>query len=378
MLMINDHKQLSAPAIVDLINKSGGVRAFTKDAKQLIQLSPEWFERNVGALYEAMVKYPMERAYFDADDGVIAMGEGVTALTVSTSHFPILLRERLELVAREKYRLGPLMLGNAFTTIPSRKRSGKFHQLNSDRNIDFVREKERYNETFLSETSDEYINRKAGEILKITEETLLFDDMNAVIEAVRELADDMKVFEEEQRAKALLNAVYDTSNTTFGAPNEVAVSAVSAEDLGKLLKLGAKMKKPNGSPASIQYEWVAVPVEHTATMGQVLSQAFEDDSSALQQKKVGFKFFGTPSPLVSATIDSLAPPDVPAGFDDNYFAIARGALAETVVIPTMFQTQRGIVQEDGWENDIIARFRTRFLKGFSVKDGRRLALANLT
>lgn len=374
MLMINDHKRLSAPAIVDLINKSGGVRAFTKDAKQLIKLSPEWFERNVDSLYEAMVKYPMERAYADSEDGMIAMGEGVTALTVSTSHFPILLRERLELVAREKYQLGRLDLGNAFMTIPSRKRSGKFHQLNTDRNIDFVREKEKYPETFISETSDEYTNRKAGEILKITEETLLFDDMNAVIEAVREIADDMKVFEEQQRAIALLGAVYDSSDTTFGAPNEVAVTAVSAEDLGKLLKLGAKMLKPNGSPATIKYDWVAIPVEHQASMGQVLSQAFEDDGAARQNKPVGFKFFGTPAPLVSATIDQST---TPAGFDNDYFAIARGALAETVVIPTMFQTQRGIVQEDGWENDIIARFRTRFLKGFTAKDGRRLARAAL-
>ena len=360
--------RITALKVNDWINKAGGVKAFLKQAKAMIKKDTDFFDSNYQELYAALCTHPIERGYHQEG------AERISSYTVATDAFPVLLEERLEIVSREKYQLAPLDLGNAFTERPSRKRSGKIHQLNSMRKIQEVRETETYPEAALTETSDTYTNRKFGEILKISEETILFDDLGEIIEAAGEMADDMKVFEEGKRAEVLLNdANFDLTDALLGKPNDIAITlaeGLTAKNLEKVMQLGANMVKPNGAAATIRSDFLIVGVIDQVKAGQVLAQAFNDDSSALQQKPVGFRFLGMPSPMVSAALDQ-------AGSID-FFTAARGAFLETVAIPTQFSTMRGQMTDSGWRNDIVAEFKIRFLKGFTAKDKRRMFRGNLT
>ena len=306
------------------------------------------------AIFTKEIKEAIEKKELNLDPIWRDVYEAVDSTTFAT-----LMQHRLNVAVKEGYDQVSTPLKGLFREVQSKAKKEAIIDISLNADIDEVEEGEDYKEASMRESHIEIKNAKFGRILTITEETLMFDKLGAVLDAANRLGYKAALKEERKRAEVIVDAggdgyggqpVYSSSHGNLGS------TALTPDSLASAVTAMRRQKDANGDPLGIIPIVLLVPPELERTAIQLLSSDLEPESPGSSKynwvKDLKLK------PLVSPFLEDT----------DDWYLIGDGGLREQVVYPlqvikqTLSQNDR-----DAFYKDLKALFKVRFYKGWGVE-----------
>jgi hypothetical protein len=338
------------------------IQGYNYDLRRLLKdKGVKWFRDHiVGTLMES-------KEGVDGEDSIVRYGDfSVQELheAVDSSEFPVIMGDLISKKMIAGYDMIAKVGDSLVTKMPSKKKIDRIPGLERENALQRVGEGMPYPET--ARIEEKYVDvegYKRGEILDITEETVLFDQTNQILKEASRIGEDAAMEREEHIVNTIQDIasykawypsgtqvdLYQNATTAPHTYDNLITNALADHtDIDAALQLFAGFRNRNGKPIAINPTTLLVPAALLITAKTVLGSGVRigDYNDVPNPVQGMFQIVSTAFLDMQSTIIW-------------YLGQFKKQFIWKEVMP--FQVlRRKKDSEDGWRRDIIASFKARY------------------